>query len=175
MKRFLLCLGVLANASSVLAVPGAKPVVICNYSMPVYSLEEVTVIRAYQACLQNVRGLKREEAREKCNMMLHNTERLIQCGRTPEFKSCSSSVEIKECTYETAYRKKLSGRYTCDEIIRRYPDLVPTMEACKKFGEAEEYDRQLLTERRTQCIHDHPSGFKLVSENCRKPTYVVPP
>jgi hypothetical protein len=170
-------------SGTAMAVPGAAPVELCDYSPPEYSAREVAAVRAYGQCLSSAAAAQAGNAlAQKCNAMVNAVsgpsganERSIECGSGPDHKYCRVAVAIGWCTYASDARKEFPDLYPCDELVRRYPDLGPVIKACEPLAEARKQDARSAEAARARCASSQSDGFAVATGKCRKPRTVVPP
>lgn len=168
-----------------LAVPGAAPREICDYSQPEYSASEVASIRGYGACLSSASDARtRNVLQQKCSSLVDvaaggdrfgRNERKVACGSTPDLQECSVRNAVSWCTTGRDGHAAQRGLYPCDEMLRRHPELKPAVDACNALVEADKRDAAEVDAARTRCAITNPRGYWLVASQCRKPRTVVPP
>jgi hypothetical protein len=165
------------------AVPGAAPVALCDYAEPAYSAREVAAVRSYGRCLSQAADARSvNRLAQRCNERVNAAAgrsgadaRTIECGSAPAHKHCEVAVAIGWCTTAQEARKDFPDLYPCDELVRRYPDLRPVIEACQPLAEAARQDARETRAAGARCARSEPEGFAIVSARCRKPVTVVPP
>jgi hypothetical protein len=171
-------------SGAAMAVPGAAPRQICDYSQPEYSASEVASIRAYGACLSSASDARtRNLLQQKCAGLVDaasgggpsRPERVVACGDTPDLRRCSVRNAVSWCSTSREGRPAIPGLYPCDEMLRRYPDLKPAVDACNALVEADKHDVAEVEAGTTRCAIMNPRGYWLVTSQCRKPRTVVPP
>jgi len=180
--RAWVALSMLASGVAV-AVPGAAPVELCDYSQPEYSAREVAAVRAYGQCLAGAAAAQSGNVlAQKCNAMVDAVsgrsgadERTIECGSSPDHKHCRVPVAVAWCTYSSDARKDFPHLYPCDELVRRYPDLGPVIKSGEPLSEARRQDVRDADAVRAKCASSRADGYALVAAKCRKPRTVVPP
>jgi hypothetical protein len=168
---------------SAAAVPGAAPVELCDYSEPEYSGREVAAVRAYGQCVSNAALAQSGNViAQRCNDLVNAAsgrsgadERTIECGSGPAHKHCRVAVAVGWCTYASDARKDLPDLYACDDLVRRYPDLRPVVEACAPLAAARQEDARNAEAMRGKCARANAEGYAVTSAKCRKPRTVVPP
>jgi hypothetical protein len=183
MRIVMTCLALLSGAA--MAVPGAAPRQICDYSSPEYSAAEVAAVREYGACLSSASNARtRNVLQQKCASLidaasggqrLGRDRRTVACGSTPDLQECSVSSAVSWCSTGLGGRAAMPDLYPCDEMLRRYPDLKPAVDACNALVEADKQDAAEVDAGRTRCAITNPRGDWVVASQCRKPRSVVPP
>jgi hypothetical protein len=183
MRIVMTCLALVSGLAT--AVPGAAPRQYCDYSQPEYSASEVAAVREYGACLSEASNARtRNVLQQKCAGLVDAAEggnrvgrgeRTVACGSTPDLQRCSVRNAVSWCSAGPGAYSAMPGLYPCDEMLRRYPDLKPAVDACSALHEADEHDAAEVGAGRTRCAIMNPRGYWVVTSQCRKPRTVVPP
>jgi hypothetical protein len=177
MRRLPIALLFLVMTAPSWGVPGATPMDMCEYSEPAYTPLELTGIRDYQACVQaGAANIEGNEAAGKCARVTREiaADGLVEAGSTPEWKLYPLRHIINECAAADAPHRGKPGRYTCEELVGRYPQIAPAIQVCREIDPARKRDQAKAEASRAQCRSLHAEGYALERE-CRKVVQVIPP
>lgn len=165
------------------AQPGAAPREFCDYAAPEYDAREVAAVRAYGACLSAAAAARRGNVvAAACNDRVNAasgpsgaSERTVECGSGPDHRYCRVAVAVAWCTYESHERARFPDLYPCGELVRRYPDLGPVIQACAPLADVRKQDEADARAGQARCARAQGDGYALVTATCRRPRTVVPP